>query len=32
MADAAYFTDHGIDYVVTLIDTTDALKYVAWGM
>jgi len=31
MADAAYLTDHGIDYVVTLVDTTDAVKYVAWG-
>jgi hypothetical protein len=31
MADAAYLTNHGIDYIVTLVDTTDELKYVAWG-
>jgi hypothetical protein len=31
MADAAFLTDHGIDYIVTLVDTTDEIKYVAWG-
>ena len=31
MADAAYLVDHGIAYIVGLVDTTDAVKYVAWG-
>ena len=32
MADAAYLVDTGIAYVVGLVDTTDAVKYVAWGI
>lgn len=31
MADAAYLVDTGIAYIVGLVDTTDAVKYVAWG-
>jgi len=31
MADAAYFTDNGIAYLIGLADTADVLKYVAWG-
>jgi hypothetical protein len=31
MADAAYLVDLGIAYIVGLVDTTDAVKYVAWG-